>query len=144
VFAGIAFLTESEGIRKIGLVRHSFGGAVVLQAVSIAQPYVVSTIVTLAAQSYGATDAIPKIKESRVLLLLIHGTRDRVLPVRCSEQIHQMASEPKRLVVFKLVMVWMRLQSKYTDWFMSGWSLRVASIHFVNTIIEMKSLEIFS
>ena len=104
VLVGITFLKQNEQVRKIGLVGHSFGGAVVLQAAAAASD-TVSTVVTLATQSYGATDAVTRLKHggssNHVSLLLIHGTKDGVLPVRCSQQIHQMASEPKRLVVFK-------------------------------------------
>ncbi|MDQ3872372.1 MAG: dienelactone hydrolase family protein, partial [Thermoproteota archaeon] len=88
-------------LKSVGLVGHSFGGAVVIQAAALASD-VVSTVVTIATQSYGATDAMAKLRNSRrISLLLIHGTDDNVLPVYCSEQIYQLAHEPKRLEVYR-------------------------------------------
>ena len=100
VLTGITFLKDNEGIRKIGLVGHSFGGAVVLQAAAAASN-IVSTVVTLATQSYGAIDAIAKLKDSGVSILLIHGTEDNVLPIHCSKQIYRLAPEPKQLVLLR-------------------------------------------
>jgi dienelactone hydrolase len=45
--AGITFLKDNHRKKSIGLVGHSFGGAVVVQAATAA-PDIVSTIVTLA------------------------------------------------------------------------------------------------
>jgi uncharacterized protein len=87
-------------IRRIDLVGHSFGGVVVLQA-ALAGANLVPTVVTLATQSYGAINAISKLRYGRISLLLIHGTEDDVLPLYCSEQIHQLANEPKQLVILR-------------------------------------------
>jgi pimeloyl-ACP methyl ester carboxylesterase len=102
VLAGISYLKQQQRrLKSVGLVGHSFGGAVVIQAAALASD-VVSTVVTIATQSYGATDAMAKLRNSRrISLLLIHGTNDNVLPVYCSEQIYQLAHEPKRLEVYR-------------------------------------------
>lgn len=98
VLAGISYLKqEQKGIKSIGLVGHSFGGAVVLQAATVASD-IVSTVVTLATQSYGAIYTAPRLKNG-TSLLLVHGTEDGVLPVYCSEQVYQVAHEPKQLVI---------------------------------------------
>lgn len=48
--AGVAFLQEEHKTKAIGLVGHSFGGAVVIRA-AVEASDIVSTIVTLATQS---------------------------------------------------------------------------------------------
>jgi pimeloyl-ACP methyl ester carboxylesterase len=95
--AGVAFLKEEHGTKAIGLVGHSFGGAVVIQAAVTASD-IVSTIVTLATQSYGAADRISKLEQG-TSALMIHGSNDKVLPVHCSEQVYQKAHEPKQIVL---------------------------------------------
>jgi dienelactone hydrolase len=97
--AGVAFLKEEHRTKAIGLVGRSFGGAVVIQA-AVEASDIVSTIVTLATQSYGAAEAVSKLKQG-TSLLMIHGTNDKVLPVYCSEHVYQHAHEPKRLVIYK-------------------------------------------
>ena len=97
--AGITFLKENHRKKAIGLVGHSFGGAVVIQA-AVAAPDIVSTIVTLATQSYGAAEEISKLTQG-ISALLIHGTHDKVLPVYCSQQVYQQAHEPKKIILYK-------------------------------------------
>ncbi len=97
--AGITFLKENRRKKAIGLVGHSFGGAVVIQA-AVAAPDIVSTIVTLATQSYGAAEGISKLTQG-ISALLIHGTHDKVLPVYCSQQVYQQAHEPKKIILYK-------------------------------------------
>lgn len=96
VLAGLTYL-EGDGMRTIGLVGHSFGGAVVLQAAAISQ--LARTVVTLATQSYGANAAseLP----AHCSLLLLHGTHDDVLPPTCSEYIAALAHEPKHLILYQ-------------------------------------------
>lgn len=96
VLAGIRFL-ESEGVEAVALVGHSFGGAVVVQAAD-ASPRV-RTVITLAAQSYGA-DAVSRLGP-RCSLLFIHGAQDPILPTECSRYLHALAHEPKRLVLME-------------------------------------------
>lgn len=94
VLAGIAFL-ESEGVRRIGLVGHSFGGAVVIQAA--AQSELVKACVPMSTQTYGVEPA--RELGPRCSLLLVHGESDEVLPPRCSQYVYMIASEPKKLVL---------------------------------------------
>lgn len=95
--AGIAFLREEHRIKAIGLVGHSFGGAVVIQA-AVQASDIVSTLVTLATQSYGAAHVISKLKHG-TSALMIHGSDDKVLPVYCSEEVYQKAHDPKQIVL---------------------------------------------
>jgi len=95
VLAGIDFF-EQQGVHKVALVGHSFGGAVIIQA-GIESPNV-DTVIGLSSQTYGAQrvgELWPK------PILLVHGERDRNLPVHCSLQIYQWAREPKELIIYK-------------------------------------------
>lgn len=95
VMMGIHFLYQ-EGKSNIGLVGHSFGGAVVIQAGALSPQ--VKTVVGISSQTYGAHSVgclSPK------PLLLIHGERDQNLPADCSRQIYQWAGEPKELVIYE-------------------------------------------
>lgn len=94
VLVGIHFLGQ-EKVEDIGLVGHSFGGAVVIQAGGMSPQ--VKAVVGLSSQTYGAH---PVDKLSPKPLLLIHGERDRNLPADCSRQIYQWAKEPKELVIY--------------------------------------------
>ncbi len=91
VLAGVTFL-EGRGVGHVGLVGHSFGGAVMIAA-GVLSPRV-TTVVGLASQSYG-TGAVAQLAPKA--LLLLHGTADTILPAACSLSIHQRAGEPKRL-----------------------------------------------
>lgn len=95
--AGVAFLKEEHRTKAIRLVGHTFGGAVVIQA-AVEASDIVSTIVTLATQSYGAAYEVSKLKQW-TSALMIHGTDDKVLAVYCSEQVYQKAHEPKQIVL---------------------------------------------
>lgn len=96
VLAGITFL-ERFGIKDIGLIGHSFGGAVVIQAAAAAQD-IVRTVATLAAQPDGA-DAVTFFQNTS--LLLIHGTDDDIHPLYSSEYIHDLASVDKQLLLLE-------------------------------------------
>lgn len=93
VLHGIAFLQE-QGAAGVGLVGHSFGGAVMITAA--AQAPEVRAVVTLATQSAG-TQLAPRVTPRP--LLLIHGSEDIRLPPACSEYVYQIAREPKELVI---------------------------------------------
>lgn len=95
VAAGIDYL-QHEGVDAMALVGHSLGGAVVIQAAIIFD--VVRTVVTLATQSYGATEVYQL--APRCSILLLHGTADTVIPAASSEYIYQLAGEPKRLILY--------------------------------------------
>jgi len=90
---GLEFLGQ-RGVRGVGLVGHSFGGAVAIQA-AVASP-LARGVVALASQSYG-TSVVDQLAPRP--LLLVHGDRDVVLPVECSRYIFQRARQPKRLLV---------------------------------------------
>jgi pimeloyl-ACP methyl ester carboxylesterase len=94
-------LTGVAGLKGLGcgpvvVVGHSFGGAVVIAAAA-ASPYI-SGVVSLSPQTYGANGA-PLIAPRP--LLLVHGKADTRLPYSCAVQIHQMAQEPKTLVLYE-------------------------------------------
>lgn len=94
VLAGAAFLRE-RGIERMGLVGHSFGGAVMAQAaVHLAEA---RALVMLAPQSQGA-DAVARLG-ARCPVLLIHGAEDDVLPPACSHGVFNLAPDPKKLAV---------------------------------------------
>lgn len=94
VMAGIAFL-QSEGVRHVALVGHSFGGAVVIQAAHLSDA--VRTCVPLSTQTYGVDPA--PLLSPRCSLLMGHGTADEVLPHRCSQYVYDIAGEPKKLLL---------------------------------------------
>jgi pimeloyl-ACP methyl ester carboxylesterase len=98
VLAGIEFLTQ-EGITSIALVGHSFGGAVVISAASIASENIVKAVVPLDTQSYG-TEIVSILKEDNCSILLIHGNNDKVLSLHCSHYVYNNAHEPKELVLY--------------------------------------------
>lgn len=93
VLAGVAFLKD-EGAGRIGLVGHSFGGAVVITAAALSPD--VSAVVTLSTQTAG-TAAAPRVAPRP--LLLVHGELDRRLPPECSEYVFSRAGRPKELVI---------------------------------------------
>lgn len=96
VLAGLYFL-EQQGVKTASLTGWSFGGAVVVQAAAASD--MVRTVVTIATQSYGA-DAVIEFSAGCSILLL-HGTSDHTLSPACSQHIHALAAEPKRLVLFE-------------------------------------------
>lgn len=94
VLAGLEYL-RSEGVKRVALTGHSFGGAIVVQAG--VQSELARTVITLATQSFGAGDVHLLAPERSILL--VHGADDHVLPPSASEYVHHHAGEPKRLVL---------------------------------------------
>ncbi len=94
VLAGAKFL-ETEGASALGLVGHSFGGAVVIQAGVALNS--VRTVVTLATQGYGA-GAVSKLAPHASIFLL-HGGDDETLPKGNSEFVYDLAGGKKRLLI---------------------------------------------
>lgn len=90
VRAGIAFLRE-QGLSRIALIGHSFGGAVVIRA-AVEEPSV-ETVITLATQGFG-TEAVDQFDKP---LLLLHGMDDEILPPFCSEHVFARAGEHAQL-----------------------------------------------
>ncbi len=95
VLVGIHFLKGLK-IDRVALVGHSFGAAVAIMAGTLSPE--VKAVVGLSSQTFGA-QLVDRLAPKP--LLLIHGTRDRNLPVRCSHQIHEWAREPKELVIYQ-------------------------------------------
>jgi predicted esterase len=75
---------------------------------------IVSTIVTLATQSYGTVEVVSKLKQG-TSVLVVHGTNDKVLPVYCLEHVYQghMSRNGSLYYTNELAMGWTRLQKMY-------------------------------
>jgi alpha/beta superfamily hydrolase len=91
VLTGIDFLIARR-CSHIGLIGHSFGGAVVISAGALSTEVV--TVVTLAPQSYG-TNAVAELTPRS--LLMIRGEQDETSPASSAKEIFQRAREPKEL-----------------------------------------------
>jgi fermentation-respiration switch protein FrsA (DUF1100 family) len=81
--------------RRIVLVGHSFGGAVVINAGVAAT---VVGVVALSSQTTG-TELVEHLSPRP--LLLMHGTDDEVLPDTCSHDIYLRAHQPKKILVYE-------------------------------------------
>ena len=92
--AGVSML-KGLGARRVALVGHSFGGAVVIAAGGLSPT--VTAVAALSSQTYGATGAARLAPRP---LLLVHGEDDTRLPAACSQQIYEWASEPKEIVLY--------------------------------------------
>ncbi|HYG78084.1 MAG TPA: alpha/beta fold hydrolase [Planctomycetota bacterium] len=95
VLAGLAFF-EDEGIKRAGVVGHSFGGAVVIAAA--ARSKLVRTVVALSTQSYGAIPAIYALGR-RCSILLAHGADDEILPPECSQYVYNETRGRRKLLL---------------------------------------------
>lgn len=88
-----------RGIARVALLGWSFGGAVVIGA-GAAGTVAVTTgigVTTVAGQTYGA-EAVGRLAPRP--LLVLHGTADRTLPVRCAHDLYVRAREPKDLALY--------------------------------------------
>lgn len=86
-----------RGSGSIGLLGHSFGGAVVIEA-GVEEGARVASVATLATQTAGAQrvgELAPR------PLLLVHGLEDVRLSPDCSRLLHSMAGEPRELVLLE-------------------------------------------
>ncbi len=92
---GVRFLT-GEGYRQIGLLGHSFGGAVMIEAA--ADDKSVASVATLATQTAGAQRVAELAPRP---ILLVHGLADVRLTPECSRLLYRLAGEPKRLVLLE-------------------------------------------
>ncbi|HEX7168109.1 MAG TPA: hypothetical protein VF230_14115 [Acidimicrobiales bacterium] len=93
--AAAADLAARAGGERFVAMGHSFGGAVAVGC-AIALPTYVVGVVTLSTQSGGCEDAA---KLYGTPMLLIHGDRDEILPVMCSEVVNELAGGQGDLVV---------------------------------------------
>ncbi len=91
LLAGVDTLFE-RGIERVGVLGHSFGGAVVIEAAA-EQPRIAS-VITLATQTAGA-ERVASVAPRP--LLLVHGLDDTRLTPDCSRLLHGLAGIPKRL-----------------------------------------------
>lgn len=83
---------RNEGVTRIAIVGHSFGGAVAIAAGALSTD--VHAVATLSTQTYGA-DLVGELTPRP--LLVLHGTADEVLPSVCSELVYAAAAEPREL-----------------------------------------------
>lgn len=95
VMAGLDFL-QNEGVRRAGLIGHSFGGTVVIQAAAACE--IVRTVVALATQSYGATRPAALLAP-RCSILLAHGEADEIVPPHCSLSVHDATRACRKLAI---------------------------------------------
>jgi hypothetical protein len=96
VLSGAKFL-ESEGVEALGLVGHSFGGAVVVQA-GVKLRFV-KTVVTLATQGFGA-EVVAELPPYASILVL-HGVKDETLSPDNSRLVYSLAHGHKKIIFFK-------------------------------------------
>lgn len=94
VLAACSFL-KGLGAQRAVLVGHSFGGAVAIKSAELAP--LISAVVAMSSQRFGTHD-VEKLERP---LLLIHGSKDDILDKAASEDIHERAREPKRLVILE-------------------------------------------
>ena len=88
-------LAARAGGERYVTVGHSFGGAVALGA-ALALPAYVQGVVTLATQSAGCEQAEGLWPRP---ILLLHGDRDEILPVLCSEVVSELAGGGELVVL---------------------------------------------
>ena len=94
VLTGLALLKDL-GRRRVVLVGHSFGGAVVITA-GIESPEV-AAVAALSSQPSGAGE-VGRLAPRPVLL--VHGEADALLPAEGSRDLFARAREPKRLILY--------------------------------------------
>lgn len=94
LLAGLDWLAD-EGRRRIVLVGHSFGGAVVIVAGATRAEVV--AVAALSSQTAGTELAGALAPRP---LLLVHGLADEILPAAYSRDIHRRASEPKEIILY--------------------------------------------
>jgi alpha/beta superfamily hydrolase len=95
VLAAIDWL-RAQGVEGIGLLGHSFGGAVVIEAAAQVPRF--ASVVTQATQTAGAQrvgELAPR------PLLLVHGLDDIRLSPDCSRYLYSLAGEPRELVLLE-------------------------------------------
>ena len=93
---GMRYL-ESLGVPAVGLVGHSLGGAVVIQAA--ANDPKVRAVVVISTQAAG-TEPVTRLPEGTAILM-IHGDADTVTSPRSSEEAYRRAREPRRLIIYE-------------------------------------------
>jgi len=98
VRAGLDYLT-SEGVQRVGLLGHSFGGAVMIEAAVQTKGRAprVAAVATLATQTAGA-QRVGLL--APIATLFVHGLADQRLPADCSRLLYERAGDPRRIELF--------------------------------------------
>ncbi|MSP21743.1 MAG: alpha/beta hydrolase [Dehalococcoidia bacterium] len=86
-----------RGMERVGLLGHSFGGAVVIDAAA-EEAARVASIATLATQTAGAQRVAELAPRP---MLFVHGLDDTRLLPECSRYLYSLAGEPKDLVLLE-------------------------------------------
>jgi alpha-beta hydrolase superfamily lysophospholipase len=94
VLMGIGCL-EAMGRKRVVLVGHSFGGAVVITAGTQAPN--IAGVAALSTQAAGA-EAVGHLKGKPILFM--HGEADEVLSDSCSRDLYARAAEPKKILLY--------------------------------------------
>lgn len=97
VLSGIDWLAE-QGISRVALIGHSYGGAIVVRAA--ARSSIVVGTCALSTQTMGIEPAEVRSLAPRPLLL-IHGGADWRLPPRLSEWVYSLAGEGRELHILE-------------------------------------------
>ncbi len=94
VLLGLAWLA-GEGRRRVALVGHSFGGAVVITAGAASEAVI--AVAALSSQARG-TEAAAALSPRP--LMVMHGMDDEILPDACSRDIYERARQPKEVILY--------------------------------------------
>lgn len=89
-----AEMAYAEGVKRFVVMGHSFGGAVAVNCGAFLRS-LCNGVVTLATQSAGCEMAMAIADKE---LLLVHGGRDRILPVMASDVVRQIAGTGELVV----------------------------------------------
>ena len=121
VLGGLSFL-KGIGARRVALVGHSFGAAVVIKAGELSE--IVAGVASLSPQLFG-TRTVERLAPKP--LLLVHGKADKRLDSAASEDIHDRALEPKRLVLYEGAGHGLRECADELDELLHGWLLETVA-----------------
>ena len=97
VLAGIDWLAE-QGIERVALIGHSYGGAIVIRAAY--RSGIVEAVCALSTQTMGIEPEEVSALAPRPLLL-IHGAADWRLPPRLSQWVYEVAGEGRKLHILE-------------------------------------------
>jgi dienelactone hydrolase len=121
VLAGLSLL-KGLGARRVALVGHSFGAAVVIKAGELSD--LVSGVAALSPQLYG-TRTVQRLSPKP--LLLVHGTSDSILDCAASSDIYGRALEPKQIVLYEAADHSLASCADQLFELLSGWLVQVAT-----------------